>query len=46
MINLEVNYAIMGNSNGYKLKSKHFAEQIPISRTLGKEIVGKLRGTI
>ncbi len=44
MINLKVNYSILGNSNGYKLKSKYFTAQIPISRTLGKEIVQRLRG--
>ena len=42
IINLKVNYSILGNSNGYRLKSNLLKNTIPISRSLGKEIVGKL----
>lgn len=43
MINTMVRYHITGNSNGYQLKSKLFPDTIPISRSLGKEIVTMLR---
>jgi len=43
IINSNFNFTISGNSNGYLLKSKLFKESIPISRSLGKEIVSKLR---
>ncbi|MFC2112644.1 LytTR family transcriptional regulator DNA-binding domain-containing protein [Bacteroidota bacterium] len=43
MINLDYDFVILGNSNGYRLKSEHFQETIPISRNLGKEIVARLR---
>ncbi|MCK5463646.1 MAG: LytTR family transcriptional regulator DNA-binding domain-containing protein, partial [Bacteroidales bacterium] len=43
IINANVKYTILGNSNGYRLKSKLFQHTIPISRSLGKEIVGKLK---
>ena len=43
IINTKVKYTILGNSNGYRLKSKLFKHTIPISRSLGKEIVGKLK---
>jgi hypothetical protein len=43
MINTTVRFNILGNSNGYHLKSKLFPDAIPISRSLGKEIVAKLR---
>jgi len=44
MININFSYTIRGNSNGYRLTSKHFNDAIPISRGLGKEIVARLRG--
>ena len=43
IINTKVRFTILGNSNGYRLKSKFLKETIPISRSLGKEIVGKLK---
>jgi len=43
IINMKVKYTILGNSNGYRLKSKLLKPTIPISRSLGKEIVGKLK---
>ena len=43
IINTKIKFTILGNSNGYRLKSKLFKKSIPISRPLGKEIVGKLR---
>jgi TolB-like protein len=44
MINLQFPFTIHGNSNGYRLKSKYFRDVIPISRSMGKEIVARLRG--
>ncbi len=43
IINTKVKYTILGNSNGYRLKSKLLKHTIPISRRLGKEIVSKLK---
>jgi len=43
IINTKVKFDILGNSNGYRLKSKFLKDTIPISRNLGKEIVGKLK---
>ncbi len=43
IINTKVNFTILGNSNGYRLKSNLFRDTIPISRSLGKEIVEKLK---
>ena len=43
IINTKVKFSILGNSNGYWLKSKLLNHTIPISRSLGKEIVGKLK---
>jgi len=45
IINTGVRFTILGNSNGYRLKSKYFKESIPISRNLGKEIVSILRNS-
>jgi TolB-like protein len=45
IINTNLNYKILGNSNGYRLKTKYFKQTIPISRSLGKTIVSKLRGS-
>ncbi len=42
IINTRVKFEIHGNSNGYRLKSRLFQDTIPISRSLGKEIVAKL----
>ncbi len=42
IINAKAKYTISGNSNGYRLKSTLLQHSIPISRSLGKEIVGKL----
>lgn len=42
IINSKVKFTILGNSNGYRLKSMLLKETIPVSRSLGKEIVGKL----
>jgi TolB-like protein len=44
LINTNFPYTIKGNSNGYRLTSKHFRDVIPVSRSLGKEIVARLRG--
>jgi TolB-like protein/tetratricopeptide (TPR) repeat protein len=44
IINTKVKFTILGNTNGYRLQSKLFPDIIPISRSLGKEIVTKLRG--
>lgn len=43
MINTIVRFQILGNSNGYFLKSDLFPDTIPISRSKGKEIVAILR---
>ena len=43
IINLNFPFTIRGNSNGYRLTSDKFKDIIPISRALGKEIVGRLR---
>jgi len=43
IINSKAKYSILGNSNGYQLKSKLIKHTIPISRSLGKEIVAKLK---
>ena len=43
IINANVKYSILGNSNGYHLKSKFLQNTIPVSRSLGKEIVDKLK---
>jgi len=43
IINTRLYFTILGNSNGYHLKSKLFPDTIPISRSLGKEIVAKLK---
>ena len=43
IINTKVRFTILGNSNGYWLKSKLLKDTIPISRSLGKEIVAKLK---
>jgi TolB-like protein/Tfp pilus assembly protein PilF len=43
MINTSLDFTILGNSNGYRLSSKLFPEVIPVSRSLGKEIVARLK---
>jgi adenylate cyclase len=43
IINANVKYSILGNSNGYHLKSKFLQNTIPVSRSLGKEIIDKLK---
>jgi len=43
IINTKVDFTILGNSNGYCLESDLLRHSIPISRSIGKEIVGKLR---
>jgi TolB-like protein/DNA-binding LytR/AlgR family response regulator len=43
IINTEAEFTILGNSNGYHLKSKFLNYTIPISRSLGKEIINQLR---
>ena len=43
IINTNFPFSILGNSNGYRLASKQIRETIPISRSLGKEIVARLR---
>lgn len=43
IINTLVPFKILGNSNGYHLKSNLFPDTISISRSLGKNIVAKLR---
>jgi len=44
IINTEVNFDIGGNSNGYWLKLNLLDHTIPISRSMGKEIISKLKG--
>ena len=43
IINTNVDFDILGNSNGYWLKSDLVKHTIPISRSIGKEIVRKLK---
>jgi len=43
IINTKVNFTIRGNSNGYCLESALVKHTIPISRSIGKEIVRKLK---
>lgn len=43
IINTLVPFKILGNSNGYHLRSDLFPDTIPISRSMGKKIVAKLR---
>ncbi|TFH26210.1 MAG: LytTR family transcriptional regulator [Bacteroidia bacterium] len=43
IINTKVGFTILGNSNGYHLRSSLFSDTIPISRSLGKEIVDKIK---
>jgi TolB-like protein len=43
IINTEVNFTILGNSNGYYLESDLVKHTIPVSRSLGKKIVRKLK---
>jgi len=43
IINTKVEFTILGNSNGYRLESELFSDTIPISRSLGKEIVNKIK---
>jgi TolB-like protein len=45
IINIKAGFDITGNSNGYRLKSKLIKVTIPISRSLGKEIVNRLRSS-
>ena len=43
IINTHVGFTVLGNSNGYQLKSDLIEHTIPISRSIGKEIVQKLK---
>ncbi|MCK5703205.1 MAG: LytTR family transcriptional regulator, partial [Cyclobacteriaceae bacterium] len=43
IINTKVNFTVLGNSNGYFLESDLLKHSIPISRSIGKEIVRKLK---
>ena len=43
IINADVDFTILGNSNGYWLKSDLVEHTIPISRSIGKEIVQKIK---
>ena len=43
IINTKVDFTILGNSNGYCLESDLVKHTIPISRSIGKEIVRKLK---
>ncbi len=43
IINTNVDFTVLGNSNGYRLKSDLLEHTIPISRSIGKEIVQKLK---
>ncbi len=43
IINTNVDFTVLGNSNGYRLKSDLVELTIPISRSIGKEIVQKLK---
>ena len=42
IINTNVSFTVLGNSNGYQLKSKLLKDVIPVSRSLGKAIVTKI----
>ncbi len=44
IINMNFPFSIKGNSNGYRLTSRHIRESIPLSRSLGKTIVARIRG--
>jgi DNA-binding LytR/AlgR family response regulator len=43
IVNTNVDFTVHGNSNGYWLKSDLVEHSIPISRSIGKEIVQKLK---
>ena len=43
IINTKVDFSVLGNSNGYRLKPALTDHTIPISRSKGKEIVQKLK---
>jgi len=43
IINTRAKFKILGNSNGYQLKSGLLKKNIPVSRSLGKKIVAKIR---
>jgi len=43
IINTKVDFDILGNSNGYYLGSDLVKDTIPVSRSIGKEIVRKLK---
>jgi tetratricopeptide (TPR) repeat protein len=43
IINTNGDFSILGNSNGYRLKSSLIEHTIPISRSIGKEMVQKLK---
>jgi TolB-like protein/Tfp pilus assembly protein PilF len=43
IINTKVDFTVLGNSNGYSLESHLCKHTIPISRSIGKEIVRKLK---
>jgi TolB-like protein len=43
IINTGFRFNVLGNSNGYRLKSSYLKETIPVSRSLGKEVVAKIR---
>jgi TolB-like protein/DNA-binding LytR/AlgR family response regulator len=43
IINTKIEFTILGNSNGYRLESELISDTIPISRSLGKEIVDKIK---
>jgi TolB-like protein len=42
LINPDIRFSVLGNSNGYRLKPEYLSENIPVSRSLGKEIVARL----
>ena len=43
IINLRENYALKGNSKGYKFQSSFTPEAIPISRSKGKDIINQFK---
>jgi adenylate cyclase len=43
IIHTRAGFTIQGNSGGYRLSSELFPDIIPVSRSLGKEIVARLR---
>lgn len=43
LVNTHAPFSVSGNAKGYKLRLKGFADAVPVSRSLGKEIVALFR---